>query len=108
MPLAEYSYDAWGNLLGIEDKTTDGSGQVIAEANPLRYRGYYYDTETKFYYLNSRYYDPETGRFINGDEFAQTGQGLLDKNIFAYCLNNPVDSFLRGRMANSTNQSCNK
>ena len=60
-------------------------------ANPLRYRGYYYDVETGWYYLNSRYYDPATGRFINADGYASTGQGLLGANMFAYCLNNPVN-----------------
>lgn len=58
--------------------------------NPLRYRGYVYDQETGLYYLRSRYYDPNMGRFINGDVFVSTGQGLLGNNMFAYCLNNPV------------------
>ena len=58
--------------------------------NPLRYRGYYYDSETGFYYLQSRYYDPELGRFINADDFASTGQGILGNNMFAYCNNNPA------------------
>ena len=73
----------------------DGSGNAITDKyhvgnqNPFRYRGYYYDTETGFYYLQSRYYDPETGRFINGDGYASTGQ-RLGENMFAYCGNNPV------------------
>ena len=53
--------------------------------------GYYYDSETGMYYLNSRYYHPQIGRFINADGYVQTGQGMLDKNMFAYCLNNPVN-----------------
>ena len=57
--------------------------------NPLRYRGYYYDSETGMYYLQSRYYDPETGRFINVDGLVSTG-GFLGFNMFAYCKNNPV------------------
>ena len=64
--------------------------------NPIRYRGYYYDTETGFYYLQSRYYDPTTCRFINSDEYASTGQGIFGQNMFAYCANNPIffkDSF---------------
>ena len=69
----------------------------IGNINPLRYRGYYYDTETGFYYLNSRYYDPETGRFINIDnEISGVGGNPLGYNMFAYCGNNPVnreDSF---------------
>ena len=60
-------------------------------SQPARpYRGYYYDTETGLYYLQSRYYDPEVGRFINADAFASTGQGILGTNMFAYCRNNPV------------------
>ena len=58
--------------------------------NPLRYRGYVYDTETRLYYLQSRYYDPALGRFISADAFASTGQGILGNNMFAYCRNNPV------------------
>ena len=64
---------------------------TLGEANPLRYRGYVYDTETKLYYLQSRYYDPELGRFINADAYTATGQGLLGNNMFAYCGNNPVN-----------------
>ena len=79
---ASYEYDAWGNIL-----SQSGS---MAEKNPLRYRGYYYDSETGFYYLQSRYYDPATRRFINADALASTGQGLLGTNMFAYCMNNPV------------------
>ena len=79
-------YDAWGNITAINDNYyTD-----LATLNPLRYRGYFYDDETGFYYLQSRYYDPEVGRFINSDGYASTGQGILGYNQFAYCLNNPV------------------
>ena len=62
----------------------------MASINPLRYRGYYYDAETEFYYVSSRYYDPEIGRFINADSYLSTGQGFLGCNSFTYCLNNPV------------------
>ena len=80
---ATYTYDAWGKLL-----TSTGD---MAEANPIRYRGYYYDTETGLYYLQSRYYDPEISRFINPDAFATTdADGVLSANMFAYCENNPV------------------
>ncbi|MGM9591695.1 MAG: RHS repeat-associated core domain-containing protein, partial [Oscillospiraceae bacterium] len=59
--------------------------------NPLRYRGYIYDRETGLYYLQSRYYDPEIGRFINADTYTTTdADGLLSTNMFAYCENNPV------------------
>ena len=62
----------------------------MAGHNPLRYRGKYYDSALGMYYLQSRYYDPGIGRFINGDAFVSTGQGLLGYNMFAFCLNNPV------------------
>ena len=80
---AAYTYDAWGKLF-----TSTGD---MAEINPLRYRGYYYDAETSLYYLQSRYYDPEVCRFINTDSFATTDiDGVLSANMFAYCENNPV------------------
>ena len=62
---------------------------LIGLLNPIRYRGYYYDIETGLYYLQTRYYDPETGRFINADGLLSTGQGVLGYNMFAYCMNNP-------------------
>ena len=80
--VAEYEYDPYGNVITAADE--------LAETNPLRYRGYYYDTETGLYYVSSRYYDPEIGRFINADAFASTGQGIIGNNMFAYCGNNPV------------------
>ena len=82
---ATYTYDSWGKLL-----TSTGD---MAEANPLRYRGYFYDNETGLYYLQSRYYDPEICRFINADAFATTdADGVLSANMFAYCENNPVSN----------------
>ena len=62
----------------------------LAELNPLRYRGYVYDQETGLYYLQSRYYNPEMGRFISADNYPATGQGFVGNNMFAYCGNNPV------------------
>ncbi len=85
-PVVEYTYDAWGNLLS----TTGSMANTLGGSNPLRYRGYVYDTETELYYLQSRYYDPEIGRFINADVYVSTGQGALGNNMFAYCRNNPV------------------
>ena len=64
---------------------------ILGKTNPLRYRGYVYDQETELYYLQSRYYDPEVGRFINADALTATGQGLLGNNMFAYCGNNPIN-----------------
>ena len=81
--VASYTYDPYGKPL-----TATGE---LAEKNPLRYRGYYYDSETGFYYLQSRYYDPATRRFVNADSYSSTGQGILGINMFAYCLNDPVN-----------------
>ena len=80
---AEYVYSPWGEIISAEGD--------LAEINPLRYRGYYYDSETGFYYLRSRYYDPENHRFINADSYASTDSGdAIACNVFAYCNNNPV------------------
>ena len=87
-----YAYDAWGKVLSVKD----ASGAAITNAsqignlNPFRYRGYYYDVETGFYYLNSRYYDPTVKRFLNGDSVFDAGAGAVAYNLFAYCANNPV------------------
>jgi len=84
--VATYTYDAWGNPIGAAN-TSD-----IASLNPLRYRGYVYDTETGLYYLQSRYYNAEIGRFVNGDsQIAGVGGDFLGYNQFAYCFNNPVN-----------------
>ena len=81
-----YTYDAWGNVLSVGGSMAETLGKL----NPFRYRGYVYDNETTLYYLQSRYYDPAMGRFINADAFASTGQGILGNNMFAYCNNSPV------------------
>jgi RHS repeat-associated protein len=73
--------------IGIDGSLKD----TIGALNPYRYRSYRYDTETGLYYLNSRYYDPEVGRFINADGYVATGQGILGTNMFSYCGNNPVN-----------------
>ena len=85
-----YSYDAWGNTVVSGNMDHPGANTLI-NINPFRYRSYVYDSETELYYLQSRYYDPEMGRFINADAFAATGQGLLGNNMFAYCGNNAVN-----------------
>ena len=80
-------FDSWGKLL-----STSGSlAFTLGKNNPFRYRGYVYDEETGFYYLQSRYYNPEVGRFISSDVLLSTGQGVLGHNAYAYCLNNPVN-----------------
>ena len=85
--VVKYTYDAWGNILSTTGTLADTLGQI----NPLRYRGYVYDQECNLYYLQSRYYDPSTGRFLNADSYPSTGQGILGNNMFAYCGNNPVN-----------------
>ena len=83
--MVEYNYDAWGR------HTVSGSNVALGNKNPFRYRGYYYDTETELYYLQSRYYDPKLCRFINMDsiEYAEP-ERINGLNLFAYCGNNPV------------------
>ena len=91
--VANYNYDAWGNVISV----TDANGAAItdsthiANVNPLRYRGYYYDSETGLYYLQSRYYDPAVKRFINADSLVGANKDILGNNVFAYCSNNPVN-----------------
>ena len=83
--VAYYEYDAWGNI-------TTKTG-TMADVNPFRYRGYYYDTETGFYYLQTRYYDPETRMFVNADnyEILDTLASTLGQlNLYTYCNNNPI------------------
>ena len=87
-----YTYDTWGNVISV----TDINGKEITNANhiglmnPIRYRGYYFDSEIGMYYLQSRYYNPQVGRFISADEYFSTGQDINGCNMFAYCSNNPT------------------
>ena len=89
---AHYEYDAWGNVISITDNNGNAitNPNHIGNLNPFRYRGYYYDTESGFYYLMSRYYDPVTHRFINADGYFQSGGNILDANMHSYCGNNPI------------------
>ena len=80
--VTSYDYDPYGKVLSATG--------TLANINPLHYRGYVYDTETGFYYLQSRYYDPAIGRFINADSYATTGQGIIGCNMFAYCGNGVI------------------
>ena len=73
---ASYEYDPYGGIISATG--------TLADINPMRYRGYYYDAETTLYYLQSRYYDPGMGRFINADSFASTGQGPLGDTLFGH------------------------
>ena len=80
---ATYKYDAWGNWTV--------SGGDVGTYNSFRYRGYYYDTAIMLYYLKTRWYDPETGRFISPDSINYLDpQSINGLNLYAYCLNNPV------------------
>ena len=86
--IASYTYDAWGNVTSVT-----GSNTAIGELNPFRYRSYYYDSDIQLYYLQSRYYDPEIGRFINADDvgFSSATLSELYCNAFAYCTNNTIN-----------------
>lgn len=86
--VVKYRYDAYGNILEISGEEADTAGR----ANPYRYRGYRYDEETGFYYLNSRYYDPEIGRFISPDDiYALNRQPIAaNYNLYSYCADNPI------------------
>ena len=91
--VVRYTYDSWGKVLTITDAQgnpiTDESN--IGHINPYRYRGYRYDSETGLYYLQSRYYNPEWGRFINFDNYGGQVGDLLSHNGYAYCMNNPAN-----------------
>ena len=93
--VAKYEYDVWGNVLTVTDANNKSitDKNHIANLNPFRYRSYYYDSESGFYYLMSRYYDPVTHRFLNADGYFQSGNNILDTNMNAYCRNNPVMNF---------------
>ena len=88
--VVSYRYDTWGNPISM----TDTSGTDIGTKNPFRYREYLYDEETGLYHLDSRFYDPVIGRFVSPDDVdvLKAGQGNLNQyNLYAYCLNNPVN-----------------
>ncbi|MFQ9053571.1 MAG: RHS repeat-associated core domain-containing protein [Oscillospiraceae bacterium] len=88
--VVSYTHDPWGAPMS----TSGTMASTLGTANPLRYRGYVYDTETGLYYLSSRYYNPAWGRFINADTAAvvaaSPNKANWDKNLFAYCDNNPI------------------
>ena len=91
--MVQYWYDVWGN-----HKVVDSNGNEITDANHIgnlnqfRYRGYYFDRETGLYFLQTRYYDPEIGRFLNRDSVNYADPGTINGlNLYAYCLNNPIE-----------------
>ncbi|MBQ6550243.1 MAG: hypothetical protein IJL78_02415, partial [Lachnospiraceae bacterium] len=92
--VVHYTYDSWGKMVSVTD-TTSAS---ISTLNPFRYRGYIYDPETELYYLQSRYYDAELGRFISPEPNAYAGSfdigaGIRGYNVYSYCANDPVNHF---------------
>ena len=89
---ASYIYDAWGNHLVLSAYGAGNtSSTFIGNVNPIRYRGYYFDRETGLYYLQTRYYDPEVGRFISPDSLDYLDPETLGGiNLYSYCNNNPV------------------
>ena len=86
--VVNYTYDSWGNPVSI----TGTLANTVGKLNPIRYRCYYYDNESGLYYLNNRYYDPITHRFLNVDNFLGIVDNTNAQNIFAYCKNNPVSN----------------
>ena len=91
--VATYKYDPWGKPIGIYNAsgaTISQTAANVAAYNPFRYRGYRYDADTGFYYLQSRYYDPAICRFINADRYTDTGEKLVGYNMFVYCNNNSI------------------
>ncbi len=85
--VANYTYDAYGSVT----VSSPVSGEDIGVVNPLRYKNYIYDAETDWYYLQTRYYDPAVGRFLNADGYADSGEDILGTNMFANCANNPIN-----------------
>ncbi len=89
--VAEYTYDSYGQI--ISATRPSGVTDDIYQINPIRYKGYYYDADTGWYNLKTRYYDPVIARFINADDvslIAESPEDLTDKNLYSYCDNNPI------------------
>ena len=84
--VTEYVYDAWGYYVDV----TGSMCYTLGFINPLRYRGYFFDEAVGYYYLQSRWYDPEVRRFLSADSYMVAGDHINSTNMFAYCLNNPV------------------
>ena len=91
--MVQYVYDAWGNHAVLDSNGNDRTDTShIGNRNPIRYRGYFYDVETGLYYLQTRYYDPEIGRFLNMDDVAYADlEQFHGLNLYAYCGTNPVN-----------------
>ena len=85
--VVQYAYDSWGKVLSVAGSLAS----TVGAKNPIRYRGYYYDAESELYYLNSRYYDPEVGRFISPDDH-NVALDAGEYNLYTYCMNDPVNN----------------
>jgi len=90
--VVNYIYDAWGQVTASNPSMIWGAPiHPVGLANPIRYRGYYYDVETDWYFLQTRYYSPEWKRFINADTLFIAGRDVINgSNMYAYCNGNPV------------------
>lgn len=82
--VASYSYDPWGKVLSVSENSA-------VAGQPLRYASYVYDTETKLYYLQTRYYDPETARFVSRDNNFGSVDNPLSQNLYQYGFDDPVN-----------------
>lgn len=89
--MVEYAYDPWGKLL--ESRSLKTECEKLSKLNPFRYRGYVWDDESGYYYLRSRYYQPQLERFINADKNISIARGLMGTNFFIYCENNPISRY---------------
>ena len=92
--VARYTYDAWGRVVAITDSNgfdVSNNAAHVANANPFRYRGYYYDAEIGMYYLQSRYYDSVIGRYINPDTVSMVFENETNSNLYWYCCNDAVN-----------------
>ncbi len=110
--LVSYIYDSWGNILSIKDNNNQEISQEdythIANINPFRYKSYYYDVETRLYYLNHRYYNPRINRFISPDLIIGSNQDILSYNLYAYVGNNPVNNGDKDGLKKKKKTSSNK
>ena len=83
--VVSYGYDAWGAPLWCTGELAETLGKV----QPFRYRGYVFDEETGLYYLRTRYYNPQWGRFVNADSLI-VSENAISQNFFRYCKNSPI------------------
>ena len=105
--MVKYEYDSWGNhIVKNADGTINNSADFIGNLNPIRYRGYYYDSDINLYYLKTRYYDPETGRFVTIDDVKFIAPNTINGlNLYTYCADNPV---MRLDPSGSHRSECNE